>query len=225
MPTPPPWCSDTQVAPEAQFSSALSSGQSETASEPSFMASVSRFGQATEPESRWSRPMTMGAFSSPLATISLKARPRRWRSPRPTQQMRAGRPWNWMRSCAMSSQLCRCVLSGSSSFTLASVLVDVLGIARERGPAERADAAAEQRADIGRHEAREVEGVRRRLPPSPSGGCCCRSRASARPPCGSRAWRARARPWMLRPPAPPLWDRCSRLLSHSPASSPSAGSR
>jgi hypothetical protein len=49
MPTPPPWCSDTQVAPLAVFSSALSSGQSDTASEPSFMASVSRFGLDTEP--------------------------------------------------------------------------------------------------------------------------------------------------------------------------------
>ena len=35
MPTPPPWWSETQVAPLAVFSSALSSGQSETASEPS----------------------------------------------------------------------------------------------------------------------------------------------------------------------------------------------
>jgi hypothetical protein len=46
-----------------------------------------------------------GAFSSPRATISLKARPRRWRSPRPTQQIRAGRPWNLIRAFAMSSQL------------------------------------------------------------------------------------------------------------------------
>ena len=38
-------------------------------------------------------------------------------------------------------------------------LVDVLGIARQRGPAERADAAAEQRPDIGGDEAGEVEGV------------------------------------------------------------------
>ena len=52
MPTPPPWCSDTQVAPRAVLSSALSSGQSDTASEPSFIASVSRLGEATEPESR-----------------------------------------------------------------------------------------------------------------------------------------------------------------------------
>jgi hypothetical protein len=52
MPTPPPWCIDTQVAPDAVLTSALSSGQSLTASEPSFMDSVSRLGDATEPESR-----------------------------------------------------------------------------------------------------------------------------------------------------------------------------
>ena len=50
MPTPPPWWNETQVAPEAQLSSALSSGQSDTASEPSFIASVSRLGLATEPK-------------------------------------------------------------------------------------------------------------------------------------------------------------------------------
>ena len=37
--------------------------------------------------------------------------------------------------------------------------VDILRIAGQRYPAERADTAAEQRADIGRHEAREIEGV------------------------------------------------------------------
>ena len=52
MPTPPPWCSDTQEAPEATLTMALSSGQSAMASEPSFMASVSRLGEATEPVSR-----------------------------------------------------------------------------------------------------------------------------------------------------------------------------
>ena len=52
MPTPPPWCRETQVAPPAVLSRALSSGQSETASEPSIIDSVSRFGLATEPESR-----------------------------------------------------------------------------------------------------------------------------------------------------------------------------
>jgi hypothetical protein len=34
--------------------------------EPSFIDSVSRFGLATEPVSRWSRPITIGAFSSPF---------------------------------------------------------------------------------------------------------------------------------------------------------------
>ncbi|MNJ62520.1 hypothetical protein D3C77_583640 [compost metagenome] len=77
MPTPPPWCSDTQDAPDAVFSRAFSRGQSLTASEPSIMASVSRFGLATEPLSRWSRPMTMGAFNSPEATMSLNIRPAR----------------------------------------------------------------------------------------------------------------------------------------------------
>src|ERR1039457_3238102 len=39
-------------APSAVFRSALSSGQSATASEPSFMLSFSRNGDATEPQSR-----------------------------------------------------------------------------------------------------------------------------------------------------------------------------
>jgi hypothetical protein len=53
---------------------ALRSGQSETASDPSRIASVSRLGLATEPQSRWSRPMTIGAETSPSRTISLKRR-------------------------------------------------------------------------------------------------------------------------------------------------------
>ena len=64
---------------------------------PSRMLSVSRSGLATEPESRWSRPITIGAVNSPEATIALKARPARWRWPRPIQQMRAGRPWKAIR--------------------------------------------------------------------------------------------------------------------------------
>ena len=46
------------------------------------------------PASRWSRPITIGALSSPLATISLNRSPARWRSPYPSQQIRAGSPWN-----------------------------------------------------------------------------------------------------------------------------------
>jgi hypothetical protein len=44
------------------LTSALSSGQSAIASEPSRIASVSRYGEATEPQSRWSRPITIGAL-------------------------------------------------------------------------------------------------------------------------------------------------------------------
>ena len=42
IPTPPPWWMETHVAPEDAAVSALSSGQSAIASEPSFMDSVSR---------------------------------------------------------------------------------------------------------------------------------------------------------------------------------------
>ncbi len=119
---------------------ALSRGQSETASEPSFMASVSRFGEATDPESRWSRPITSGPIS-PRATISLKASPSLWRSPKPTQQMRAGSPWKAIRSPAMSSQFARCASCGISSFTLASVFRMSSGspesAAQRKGPIPR----------------------------------------------------------------------------------------
>ena len=69
------------MAPEAVLSRALSSGQSAIASEPSAMASVSRYGEATEPESRWSRPITMGALTLPSATSWLNSRPALARSP------------------------------------------------------------------------------------------------------------------------------------------------
>ena len=71
----------TQDAPEAVFTSAFSKGQSAIASLPSAIASVSRYGDATDPESRWSRPMTIGADSSPERTISLNRNPTRARSP------------------------------------------------------------------------------------------------------------------------------------------------
>ena len=45
------------------------------------IASVSRYGEATDPQSRWSRPMTIGAATSPEATSSLKRSPARSRSP------------------------------------------------------------------------------------------------------------------------------------------------
>ncbi len=42
MPTPPPWWIETQVAPEAVFTSAFSRAQSAIASDPSSIDSVSR---------------------------------------------------------------------------------------------------------------------------------------------------------------------------------------
>ena len=81
IPTPPPWWTLTQEAPAEVLTSAFSNGQSAIASDPSSIPSVSRYGEATEPESRWSRPITIGARSSPLRTISLKRSPSLWRSP------------------------------------------------------------------------------------------------------------------------------------------------
>src|SRR5229473_60491 len=73
IPTPPPSWNDTHAAPDAVLSSALRMGQSAIASEPSRIASVSRNGDATEPESRWSRPITTGALTAPEWTSSLIA--------------------------------------------------------------------------------------------------------------------------------------------------------
>ena len=72
---------DPRRAAGATLSMALRMGQSAMASEPSRIDSVSRYGEATEPESRWSRPITIGAVTSPLRTSSLKRSPARWRSP------------------------------------------------------------------------------------------------------------------------------------------------
>ena len=52
MPTPPPWWMLTQVAPLEVLTNAFSNGQSAIASDPSIIDSVSRYGEATEPESR-----------------------------------------------------------------------------------------------------------------------------------------------------------------------------
>ena len=82
MPTPPPWWTETQVAPDTAFSSALRIGQSATASEPSRMASVSRFGRGHR-----ARVEVVAAdhdrrlHAAPLRTSSLKTRPIFARSP------------------------------------------------------------------------------------------------------------------------------------------------
>jgi hypothetical protein len=48
---------------------------------------------------------------------------------------------------------------GDDLFHFGVGFVDILRVAGQGNPAERADAAAEQRADIGRNEAREIKGV------------------------------------------------------------------
>ncbi|SCU06203.1 Uncharacterised protein [Staphylococcus aureus] len=55
--------------------SAFNTAQSPTASLPSFILSVSRLGLATEPASKWSRPITIGAEISPSRTRRFKAKP------------------------------------------------------------------------------------------------------------------------------------------------------
>ena len=134
--------------------------------------------------------MTIGAFNSPLATMSLNASPARCRSPSPSQQMRAGNPWNAMRSPARSSQRTSDALSRKELAHLAIGLRDVLGIARQRDPAERSLAFAEQRPDVRRHEAGKVERVRDAFVVARPGGCCCRSRTSG---CRARGTRASPR--------------------------------
>jgi hypothetical protein len=71
--------------------------------------------------------------------------------------MRAGKPWNATFSEAVRIQRPRASSSGNSSDRLRSVCGDVGWVARQRDPAKRPLAFAEERADIGGDEARVVE--------------------------------------------------------------------
>ena len=193
MPTPPPWWIDTHVAPPAVLSSALSSGQSETASLPSFIASVSRFGLATEPVSRWSRPITIGAFSSPASTIVVEREAGAVRArPGPASRCARAGPGTRCARRAMSSQRCRCASSREELLHLRVGLADVLGIARQRDPAERPLALAEERPDVRGHEAGEVERVRDAFVLRDLADVVAVVDGRARPAPGSRASPARA---------------------------------
>src|SRR5699024_1504070 len=100
----------TQLAPPTLLISAFKIGQSATASLPSFIDSVSRFGEATDPESRWSLPMTIGALNSPDATMSFIILQNLARSPYPGQQLRGGKPWKLIFFRAIRIQWQRCSL-------------------------------------------------------------------------------------------------------------------
>ncbi len=123
------------------------------------MDSVSRLGLATEPESRWSRPITTGADSSPLRTISLNARPSFGSL---TQADPADARRQALKADALAGHVQPVVqvrVVRDQFLDLGVGLVDVLRVARQRDPAERTDTTAEQRADVGRHETGEIEGI------------------------------------------------------------------
>src|SRR5437016_744934 len=149
MPTPPPWCTLTHVAPAEALSSAFSTGQSAMASEPSRIDSVSRLGEATEPESRWSRPITIGAFTRPEATSSLKMRPAVARPADARRQALEAHVGAGQRQPAHEV-----LVVGEGLHQRAIGHRDVLGLAGERDPAEGSLPLAEQRADERGHEAR-----------------------------------------------------------------------
>ena len=121
MPTPPPWWKLTQVAPAAVLTRALRIGQSAIASEPSRIASVSRFGVATQPASRWSRPMTIGAPTSPEATSSLTRSPAGARRRSRASRSAPGAPGTGPSRAARRSQRWSPSSSGKSSVSARSM--------------------------------------------------------------------------------------------------------
>ena len=90
--------------------------------------------------------------------------------------MRAGSPCDFTRSRASVIQRASALSSGKVRSTASSVTAQVVGVAGEHGPAERPLALAEERPDVGGHEAGEVEGVRDARLLRLRRGCCCRSR-------------------------------------------------
>ena len=147
------------------------------------------------PQSRWSRPMTIGAphlaprdevvegspGPRPLAVAQPADAGRQplerdlglgHADPASERRRSRGTAPGWPRRCAWMS-------SGSP---------------RQRDPAERTLALAEQRPDERGHEARVVECVGRRPPPGPGRAGCCRSRRRRRRPAGRPASRGRGRP-------------------------------
>ena len=109
------------------------------ASEPSRMPSVSRLGEATDPVSRWSRPITRGAATLPCRTSQLNRSPISARSPYSSQQIRAGSPWKRTRSLACRIQRASDSLAGKVSSTARSVVAMSAGspesAAQRNGPA------------------------------------------------------------------------------------------
>ena len=187
-------CSPTS-RPLAVLTSALSSGQSAIASEPSAIASVSRYGEATEPESRWSRPITIGADSSPAAHHLVEAQPEpvALAVAEPADARRAA-PGRRPARRPGAIQRARPLVVGELLEHGAVGGGDVGRIAGQRHPAERALALAEQRPDVGGQEAGVVERPLEAAELAPRRAGCCRSRTPRRPRRGSRPSPRSARP-------------------------------
>ena len=162
------------------LTSALSSGQSAIASEPSSIDSVSRYGEATEPESRWSRPITIGALISPLRDELVEAQPEpaALAVAEPADPRRQPLEGDALAAPSGSSAP-SASSSGNSSSTARSVAAMSAGSPGERRPAERALALAEEGPDVGGDEAGVVEGALEAAELGLARGGCCRSR---RPP-------------------------------------------
>ena len=161
MPTPPPWCRLTQHAPHAVLRSALRSGQSAMASEPSFIALglAVRAGDGARVEvvaADHERRLDLAFLDEP---VEARAQPRRARRIRASRSAPAGP------GSGPSPAPCR-IHRASASFSGKSLedgvvgRGDVGGVAGERGPAERAGALAEERADELGHEAGDLERLR-----------------------------------------------------------------
>jgi hypothetical protein len=85
--------------------------------------------------------MTTGAETVPFRTSSLIANPARARSPKPSQQIRAGNPWNAIRSGASCSHLCSIASSGNNRRNSSSIAAMSAGspdsAAQRNGPIPR----------------------------------------------------------------------------------------
>jgi hypothetical protein len=147
------------VAPLTALISAFRIGQSLTASVPSSMLSVSRLGEATEPESRWSRPITIGAETIPSATRLLNSQPGLGALAIAQPADAGGQPLEGHFLAGHIQPAVQVFILREERFDGPIGGVDILRVAGKRHPAEGSLALAEQRADIGGDKAREVEGV------------------------------------------------------------------
>jgi hypothetical protein len=149
---------ETHDAPLAVLTSALSSGQSAIASDPSRMALGLPVGRRDRAAVEVVAPDDDGRVNRPSATISLNRSPAGRVRRSPSQQMRAGSPWNATRSPARRIQRASDSFSGKRSRMARSVAAMSAGspdsAAQRNGPL----ALAEQRADVRRHEPGNANG-------------------------------------------------------------------